>query len=191
MSEIRKKNGQFLIPGDRLGVIEEFISGPGTYVEDGIIYSKTIGRLLLDFLNKQVSVYPLSQLINLPKIKSIVSGAVSSVQSKRAIMDISQVGKRLLSKPFTGVLHISDVTTNYVEMMSDACKPGDILRAKIISDKNQTYHLATIDRDLGVICAFCSSCGEILAKKNRKMQCIRCGNIEKRKISSDYGKAEI
>jgi len=191
MSKIRKKTGQFLVPGDRLGVIEEFVPGSGTYVENGIVYSKIIGRLLLDFLNKQVSVYPLGNSIHIPKIKSVVSGAVSTVQSKRATMNISRIGERPLNSRFIGVLHISDVTPNYVEVMSDACKPGDILRAEVISDKNQTYHLSTIDRDLGVIFAFCSSCGEVLMQRDRRIQCKGCGRTERRKIASDYGKAEM
>ena len=33
------KKDVFAVPGDRLGVIEEFSAGQGTYVEKGVIYA--------------------------------------------------------------------------------------------------------------------------------------------------------
>ena len=53
------KTGHLVLPGERLGVIEEFIPDSGTYVKDGVIYSKIVGRALMDLLSKRVSVYPL------------------------------------------------------------------------------------------------------------------------------------
>ena len=56
-----KSSGHLVVPGERLGVIEEFIPDSGTYVKDGVIFSKIVGRELLDLLNKRVSVYPLTE----------------------------------------------------------------------------------------------------------------------------------
>ena len=67
-----RKSGLFVVPGDSLGVIEEFTSGPGTYVEDGVIHSKITGCTLLDILNKQVSVYPLIEAATVPLVGSAV-----------------------------------------------------------------------------------------------------------------------
>ena len=53
-----RRSGKFVIPGEKLGVIEEFMPGPGTYVHNGTIYSKITGRTLVDVLNKKISVYP-------------------------------------------------------------------------------------------------------------------------------------
>ncbi|MBS7659300.1 hypothetical protein KEJ28_01220 [Candidatus Bathyarchaeota archaeon] len=36
--EQRRNSGRFVLPGDLLGVIEEFIPNSGTYVENGNIY---------------------------------------------------------------------------------------------------------------------------------------------------------
>ena len=33
-----KSSGQFVVPGQRLGVIEEFVPNSGTYVKDGYIF---------------------------------------------------------------------------------------------------------------------------------------------------------
>jgi len=188
MHESERKSGKFVVPGDRLGVIEEFTPGAGTYTEDGVIHSKVTGRTLLDMLNKKVSVYPLIRGVNVPKVGSIVAGQVSDVQSKSAVLRISQIGKRALSGNFTGILHISDASPNYVEIMYDVCKPGDIMRAKVISTMNRTHHLSTSEGNFGVIYSFCSQCGHMLTLGRRGLQCPNCGNIEKRKIASDYNK---
>jgi exosome complex component CSL4 len=185
------RSGQFVVPGDRLGVIEEFMPGPGTYVENGTIYSSATGRALLDFLNKQVSVFSKTRLLGVPKVGSIVIGQVIDVQSKITVVRIFQVGKRSLSGFFTGILHVSDVSARYVETMYDTCKPGDIIRARVISDKNRTFHLSVKEPGLGVIYAFCSRCGNVLAFRRVRMRCLKCGKIEKRKAAKDYGRGEM
>jgi exosome complex component CSL4 len=182
-----RRSGHLVFPGERLGVIEEFTPNSGTYVKDGIIYSRFIGRALVDLLNKRVSVYPLVYGAKAPKVGSIVIGQVSNVQSESASLRIFQIGKKQLSGFFSGVLHISDVQLRYIESMFNVCKPGDIMRAKVISEKNRIYHLSTKDKNLGVLFAFCSQCGYLLQPRRQSMACARCGKIEKRKIASDYG----
>jgi exosome complex component CSL4 len=183
-----QKSGHLVLPGERLGVIEEFIPDSRTYVKDGVIYSKVIGRALIDFLNKRVSVYPLMRGASVPKVSAVVLGQVSSTQAENATVRIFKIGQKKLSGTFTGTLHISDVQHRYVESMNDVCKIGDIVRAEVISEKNQVYHLSTDGKNLGVVYAFCSQCGRLLEPKRNGMRCGGCGKIEKRKIALDYGK---
>jgi exosome complex component CSL4 len=188
MTESERKSGLFVVPGDRLGVIEEFTSGPGTYVKEGIIHSKVTGRTLLDMLNKQVSVYPIVQTVSVPQVGSIVTGLVLEVRNKNAVLRIFQIGDKMLSGFFKGMLHISGVSHGYVDNMYNVCKAGDIMRAKVISTENRSVFLSTADKDLGVVYALCSRCGQTLQPGNRGMGCSKCGNVERRKTSPDYGK---
>ena len=183
-----EKTGQLVSPGERLGVIEEFIPDAGTYVKDGVIYSMIVGRALLDLSNKRVSVYALAHEIKVPKVGNTVVGQVASSQSDTANVRIFKIGSKELSGVFSGVLHVSDVAMRFVDSMFEVCKAGDIVRASVISEKNQTYHLSTKDRNLGVVFAFCSNCGATLEPRRHEMQCPRCGNIEQRKTAFDYGK---
>jgi len=187
----KRKSGQVVVPGDRLGVIEEFTPGPGTYEQGGAIYSLTTGRALLDLLNKKVSVYPRTRAASAPHVGSVVVGQAQEVQSKTANIRIFQIGKRLLSGFFSGVLHVSDVSPRYVESMYEVCRSGDIVRAKVVSDKNRTFHLSTNERDLGVLHAFCSNCGHPLSQRRFQMRCPECGRVERRKTAQDYGKEEL
>src|SRR5690606_38371379 len=129
--------------GDRLGVIEEFIPDSGTYVKDGVIYSKIVGRSLIDLHNMRVSVYPVSNGATVPKVSTVVTGQVGNAQSDNVLVKIFKIGKKNVSGTFGGILHVSDVSDRYVNAMSDVCKPGDLVRAKVISEKNQIYHLST------------------------------------------------
>jgi exosome complex component CSL4 len=194
MSHVRetRRSGRFVIPGEKLGVIEEFTPGSGTYVHDGTIYSKVTGRTLVDILNKRVSVYPVVHAVPVPRVGNLVAGQVYNVQSKIAVIRVWKIGKKFLSGFFSGILHISDAARGFVEHMHDACKTGDIVRAKVISEKNRTYHLSTAERNLGVIYASCSNCGYTLKlERGGRLRCPRCGKAEKRKVASDYGRGII
>lgn len=184
-----QRNGNLVLPGERLGVIEEFIPDSGTYVKEGIIYSKIIGRALMDMLNRRVSVYPINEGAVVPKVGATVLGQVGNAQSDNALVRIIGVGtKKNLSGVFSGIIHISDVSDRYIDSMNDVCKPGDIIRAKVLSSKNQIYHLTTSDKNLGVIHGFCSLCSSMLEQDRHEMRCSKCGNVEKRKTAFDYGK---
>lgn len=190
-TQSKRKSGQIVVPGDRLGVIEEFTPGQGTYEYEGTIYSAATGRALMDLLNKQVSVYPKAHVTSVPHVGTIVTGQVLEVQNKQATIRIFQVDDRVLSGFFSGLLHIGDISPRYLESMYDACKAGDIVRARVISEKNRVFHLTTNEKDLGVIHSFCSRCGQSLMQKRFIMRCPDCGNTERRKIAADYGKDEI
>jgi exosome complex component CSL4 len=186
-----QKSGLVVVPGERLGVIEEFIPDANTFVTDGVIHAKVIGRALFDLAHKRVSVYKLAQGGKVPTTGSTILGQVSHTQSEIAGVRIFDVGGKEVSDVFTGILHISDVHLRYVDSMFDVCKPGDIVRARVISEKNRTYHLYTKDKNLGVIYAFCSNCGGMLEPRRYSMHCPKCGRMERRKTAFDYGRGMI
>jgi exosome complex component CSL4 len=188
---VEQKGGELVVPGERLGVIEEYVPDAGTFVKDGVIYSKVVGRSMLDLATRRVSVRPEGRSLLVPQVGSTVIGQVTGAQPENANVRILEVDGKRLSGVFIGVLHISDVHLRYVDSMSEVCKAGDIIRAKIISDKNQAYHLSTKDKDLGVIYGFCSNCGTTLESRRQGMSCPKCGRIETKKIAFDYGKASV
>ncbi len=185
MAESRK-SGNLVVPGEKLGVIEEFIPDAGTYEENGVIYAKKIGYVLMDYASKKLSVYPKTNNLNVPNIGSTVVGQVTAVQSSLATVRIMKAGDKWISGSFTGMIHISDTNFRYTENMFDAFKVTDIVRAKVVSDKNGVYHLSTKGQDLGVLHAFCSKCGYSLSLRGHRLHCDRCENSENRKTASDY-----
>ncbi|MFW9948955.1 MAG: exosome complex RNA-binding protein Csl4, partial [Candidatus Thorarchaeota archaeon] len=84
-------------------------------------------------------------------------------------------------------IHVSHVSYKYTEKISDAFQITDIVRFKVIGQKENEYVLSTVGKDLGIIHADCSICGTPLDKIGfDKLRCSRCGNIETRKLASDY-----
>jgi exosome complex component CSL4 len=186
-----QKSGHLVLPGERLGVIEEFIPDSGTYTKDGVIYSKIVGRSLVDLQNRRVSVYPVVPGAVVPKVGTVVIGQIGNAQSDNTLVKIFRIGKKQLTGNFGGILHVSDVSDRYIDQMSDAVKPGDIVRAKVISEKNQIFHLSTNDRNLGIIFASCSRDGTLLNQDRYDLKCPKCGNVERRKVAPDYGKETL
>ena len=98
-----------------------------------------------------------------------------------------KVGTKETTSRFSGMIHISDVSFRYVENIYDAFKYGDFVRAKVISDKNNVFHLSTKEDNLGVVYAYCSLCGGILVPNQSRLRCKECGHLEGRKQAADYG----
>ena len=107
------------------------------------------------------------------------------------MVKIFRVGKKKVSGTFGGILHVCDVSDRYIDQMSDVCKPGDIVRAKVISEKNKVFHLSTNDKNLGIIYAFCSRDSTLLVQDDYDLKCPKCGNVERRKMAPDYGKEPL
>ena len=177
-----------VLPGDRLGVVEEFLPGIGTYEQEGTIYSNFTGTAKIDTRNKRVTVVPTTRVPELPKEGTTVLASVTHVQEKMATVSIWKIDGRSLQNPFTALLHISSSSPRYERNMSEVCKAGDIIRARVIDMTNRIPQLTTAGRGLGVVKGFCSKCGGVLALVNRRLQCSSCGNIERRRLAEDYGK---
>ncbi len=181
------KPGDLVLPGQKIGVIEMYVPGEGTHTKDGIIYSSIVGVVKIDSNEKKVSVRSKEHKPKLPKNGDIVIGQINMVRKQMAIADITNVPGFNPTTDFEGMIHISQVSKNYLENLSDAFKKDDLIRARIINDTVLPYHLSTASSDLGVIQAYCSECGNMLTLAGNKLQCTRCRIIENRKIAKNYG----
>ncbi len=183
-----KESGQLVVPGEKLGVVEEFSPGQGVYEEDGTIYAQLTGRTLVDLSKKLVSVHPKVRIPIVPTEGATVLGVVMNAQGRVATVNILKINDHVLQTPFVGVLHISSSSPRYEKDMVDVCKALDIVRAKVVNVKNRDPQLTTIGRGLGVVKGFCSRCGDVLVRRDHTLQCESCKNIERRKIAEDYGR---
>ena len=182
------KSGDLVLPGQKIGVIEMYVPGAGTYSEDGIIYATIIGEIRIDNNEKMVSVAPREEKPSLPKRGDIVIGTINMVRKQMAIADITNKLGYNPTTDFEGMIHISQVSKYYLENLSDAFKTGDLIRAVIIDAERIPFFLSTADPDLGVILAHCSECGHVLKPVGRRLQCLNCRTIENRKFAKSYGK---
>jgi exosome complex component CSL4 len=167
-------------------VIEQYLPGAGTYEKEGTIYAHFTGKARIDLKNKRVTVVPTTRVAPLPREGTTVIASVIHATDKMATVNIWKINDKAIQNPFTAMLHISSSSPRYERNMSDVCKAGDIIRARVI-EINRIPQLTTAGRGLGVIEAFCSKCGAVLGFKNRRLECATCGNLERRRLAEDYG----
>jgi len=187
MSPRDYRTPQFVVPGEKLCVVEEFSPGPGTYESGGVVYSDLTGDRVADTRDRTVKVIAKTRTPTMPTDGSTVIGQVTNAHDKNAIVSIYKVDSEILGRPFTGILHISSSSPKYERNMDEVCKTGDLIKAKVFNDKNRIPELTTAGRGLGVIRAYCSRCGSLLLLMNRRLQCRECGNVERRRLADDYG----
>lgn len=176
-----------VVPGDRIGVAEEFLPGPGTYEFDYQIRAASIGRVVKDYLSKVAVVRPFKAPL-IPHPGAIGLVVVTDIREDFARTKILSVNNAVLHYTFTGMLHVTQVVekAGEIKQMYNYVRIGDLVRSKILSH-SPPYLLTIKEARLGVVLAYCSKCGGILRLSNDKLKCPQCGNTESRKIGHGYG----
>lgn len=178
---------KIVIPGEFLGIVEEYSEGEGTFVENGKIFAKNLGTVDIDLDKKEIKVQPHNPPVRL-KINDTVVGKVTDLREVGALIEIAHViGKdRAVTLDNVGLVHISKVSNTYTENVKSAFGINDIVKA-CVTQANPLY-LSTVSPDLGVLRAQCPICKTSLIKQERTLKCESCGRTELRKVSSEYGK---
>lgn len=186
MSE-RGTTEEFVVPGDLLGVAEEFLPGPGTYEIGYQIRAAAVGRVVRDLLNKVVTV-ELCKTPVMPYSGAVLLAIITEMREDFARAKILAVNNTTLRYPFTGVLHVTQVVekTGEVKQMYDYVRIGDVVRAKALNN-SPPYLLTVREAKLGVVLAYCSKCGAQLKLLKDKLKCPQCGSTETRKLGHGYG----
>jgi exosome complex component CSL4 len=180
-------DGSFVLPGDVVGSTEEFVSGDCTYSRGGKIFASTAGLVRIDSKTRSASVMPKSNAPVRLSQGDIVVGEVIDLKDSLVIVSLA-FKKGHENRPLSdeeATIHISNVRSSYVKDLRQLFSLRDILKAKIIDERQM--RLTTGDEDLGVIKAYCNRCLAGLAKKENKLVCPNCGSTETRKTSSAYG----
>ncbi|WP_297420423.1 exosome complex RNA-binding protein Csl4 [Thermococcus sp.] len=190
MNERKVKPGDIVLPGDYLGVIEEYFPGDGVKEENGELYAIRAGTVVIDGERMEISVEPLTDTPPLPKVGDVVIGQVIEVKPQTAIVQIIRIEGRendreVATSKLAGI-HISQVDESYVEGMLNEFRIGDMVRARVIAAEKSPIQLSTKGPDLGVIYALCTRCRTPLVRRGDKLVCPRCGHVETRKLSSMY-----
>lgn len=173
-----------VLPGDPVGVEEEYVPVSGAYVDPGgFIRAMIVGVLSVDLFKKTLVVKKIIDKPIVPKQGDIVEGVVSGLSEDIAFIDIYSVNNRYdKSIDFTGIIHVSQASQEFVKSLYEIFRLGDIVKARVLNN-NHPFQLTTKDPVLGVIVAYCSLCGNILYRRDDKLVCSICGSVENRKVS--------
>ena len=180
------RNMRFVMPGDRIGSAEEYVKGEGVYEEGGELFAAVAGKLIIkDRVAKVESISPIPEIVK----GDVVLGRVVDLRNSIALIEVSSKKgeNRGPSNRGIGILHVSNVDEGYVKEISEAVGYLDILKARVIGDN---LRLSTKEEEMGVVRALCSNCKTEMVREGDILKCPECGRVEKRKISTDYGKGE-
>ncbi len=174
------------MPGDRIGLAEEYVKGEGVYEENGELFAAIAGILVIE---DRIASVRTAKTIPVIKKGDVVLGRVVDVRNNMALVEVARKKgvERELVRRSTGVLHISNVAEQYVENMIAAVGYLDVIKARVVDD---SLRLSTKEVEMGVVKALCSSCRHELVLEGDTLKCPRCGSVEKRKLSPDYGRGE-
>jgi exosome complex component CSL4 len=188
------KDGEFVLPGTFLGVAEEFLPGNGAFEEDGKIYAATIGTARFDMKGRKAQVTPAVSQPPSPNEGDTVICSVVAMREKMALVEILALKgheDRDITCSTKARIYISQSAKRYVKQLSNEFRVNDVVRAKVRKAHKAPLELSTVGKHLGVIHSLCSKCRTPMERKKNVLECPSCGNIEMRKLASDYGKGQL
>ncbi|TXT64556.1 MAG: Exosome complex component Csl4 [Promethearchaeota archaeon] len=184
------KKKDIILTGEYVGVVEEFLPDTeSTYIKDGKIYASKSGIISKDLDRRKINIKTHQESDRkIPKIGDIVIGVILFQRKYSVGLNFYTLNRKLhFNSYFFGNIHVSQISNRYIEKITDAFQKTDIIRAKVIKENGNEYELTTIGKDLGVIHSDCSICGTELDRIGfNKLRCPMCGNMENKKLASDY-----
>ena len=183
-----KEEPRNVLPGDLIGTSEEFSPRNGAYLDGGNIFSTISGIVNINKKERTIWVTPVTNTPPLLQVGDIVIGQVTDVKDSVALVEIAGIkgkGEREIVNAEQAAIHVSNVKDAYVKELYHEFAPFDIVKARVLDLRNM--RLSTVNKELGVMKAYCGNCRTALEIDNNKLKCPKCERTETRKLSSDYG----
>jgi len=178
------------LPGDKLAVSEEFLPGRYVYDDSGLLRALAVGTVQRDQHKMEISVKPAAEAENM-KVGDYVTGQVEVAATSTGGIRIYYVNGKPTDKGFTGTLMLRSREAGRGSRGAPPVKLGDIVRCRVMSLMNGIIHLSVDEDETGVIYASCGNCGRPMQRGGNRAKCDECGNVEERKLASDFGQVPI
>ncbi|MCS7094535.1 MAG: exosome complex RNA-binding protein Csl4 [Thaumarchaeota archaeon] len=169
---------RLVLPGERVGVIEEFIFKEGLWANRrGEIIAKKVGTVNYELRRHEVALRPLKRDAR-PKTGDIVLAAVRELQDRVMWCDILGVAGIKKALRYSGAILRTSKLLDF--------NVGDLVLAKVVDDTFGTYTLSVEGKELGLVLGFCDFCGRTLADRVNVLHCNSCRRTFRKKVSIQY-----
>jgi len=189
--EMAEDRRQIVLPGEKLCVLEEFLSGKGTSTSaDGTVFATVVGKAKFDRKKREVQVEAIKEPDSI-SIGDIVLGEVKELQSRSAVIKIIGKNGKLLKHQRSAILLAKPGIKDY---LGQHVSVGDVIIAKVTSIVSGLINVSIWEQGLGVIQAMCDGCGStmVYTKKDKyNVYCPKCGKLDTRKILTNYGNVKM
>ncbi len=139
MSDLLKKDRDFVVPGEKLVESMEYLPGRNCFRDGDIVFAKKMG--LLHISGRVLSVIPLNG-IYMPVRDDMIIGEVTDVQSNGWVVDVGA--------PYQAYLPLSGIRGYLDSAKTDLSKVygvGDMIYGKIkMVSSTQSVHISMFDR---------------------------------------------
>lgn len=176
---------EIVLPGDEVGVVEEYVGEGFVYEYKGVLRAATVGLVRRDPSKHVLRVERCAKTPNIPTKGDIVYGVVNEVKPKIVVVDLVSMDKKVFQPPFTGLLPLSMITQGRIDSAENLFVESDIIVARVESQYSP-FIITTKSPELGVILARCRNCGAMLEYDLKALVCPACGSKDRRKLSSNY-----
>ena len=172
------------IPGEKIALIEEYLSGENTYEENNAIRATAVGDIQLDTNERLASINPQKQ-ISVPKVGDIVIGVVEANLPSMIAISIKFVNGKNVNSDLECICVTRHIRKKNIALAKD------VVKAEIISHINGTIHASIDSPELGVLFTKCRKCFGTVVKMRDAVKCKDCGWIDDRKLSTEFGKSDF
>jgi exosome complex component CSL4 len=172
------------LPGDKIGIIEEFEAGKNTFNDGHIVRSTVIGISEIDKRNRIARVQN-SKLLGVPQVGDVVIGTVVAVMTSMMAVSINYVNNKPTNSNVECICQTRNLRKKTVALVND------IVVLKVTSHLNGTIHATISEPELGVLFTKCKKCGGSVIAVRDAIKCTECSWIDERKLSTNFGKSDF
>ena len=169
------------IPGDKIGIIEEYESGKNTFEDGHNVRATVIGTVEIDKTSRisQVQNIPTS---GIPEVDDVVIGTVAAVMSSMIAVSINYVNNIRTKSNVECICQTRHFRRKNIALVND------IVALRITAHKNGTIHASINEPEFGVLFTKCKKCGGSVIPMRDAIKCTECNWIDERKLSNNFGK---
>jgi len=169
------------IPGDKIGIIEEFESGKNTFEDGHIVRSTAIGTVEIDKKSRTAHVQNIRKS-GMPEVDDVVIGTVAAVMSSMIAVSINYVNNIRTKSNVECICQTRHFRRKNIALVND------IVVLRITAHKNGTIHASINEPEFGVLFTKCKKCGGTVIPMRDAIKCTECNWIDERKLSNNFGK---
>jgi exosome complex component CSL4 len=169
------------IPGDKIGIIEEFESGKNTFEDGHNVRATVIGTVEIDKKSRIVQVQNIRKS-GIPEVDDVVIGTVAAVMSSMIAVSINYVNNIRTKSNVECICQTRHFRRKNIALVND------IVVLRITAHKNGTIHASINEPEFGVLFTKCKKCGGTVIPMRDAIKCTECNWIDERKLSNNFGK---
>jgi len=169
------------IPGDKIGIIEEFESGKNTFEDGHNVRATVIGTVEIDKKSRIAHVQNITTS-GIPEVDDVVIGSVAAVMSSMIAVSIDYVNNIRTKSNVECICQTRHFRRKNIALVND------IVTLRITAHKNGTIHASIDEPEFGVLFTKCKKCGGHVIPMRDAIKCTECNWIDERKLSNNFGK---